>query len=109
MNELVAANRANKFGANSMKQKADKVVEIYTRKAMREGVTIKQLPADFDFVWYVPNRRKDKDNISSAVKFIFDGFVKAGLIENDGWKQVGDINHTFDIDKEEPRVEVYFS
>jgi len=30
----------------------------------------------------------------------------AGVITGDGWKQVGDINHSFMVDKKNPRVEV---
>lgn len=30
----------------------------------------------------------------------------AGVIQNDGWAHVGQIKHTFDVDKQDPRVEV---
>ena len=58
------------------------------------------------FVWYCKNKRKDKDNIIAGQKFIIDGLVQAGVIENDGWEQIGNISHFFSIDKENPRVEV---
>ena len=61
---------------------------------------------DLHFKWYCKNRRKDKDNIIVGQKFIIDGLVEAGILENDGWKQIGDIKHSFEVDKEEPRVEV---
>lgn len=70
----------------------------------------KKLPpiqsADFIFTWYCKDKRRDKDNVMSAQKFIFDGLQKAGVIENDGWKQIRDIIHRFEIDKENPRVEI---
>ncbi len=63
--------------------------------------------ADFEITFYCKNRRKDKDNmLGGGLKFIFDGLVKAGVIENDGWKQVGRIIPHFEIDKENPRIEV---
>lgn len=70
----------------------------------------KRLPkvesADLIITWICPNRRKDKDNIMGGIKFILDGLQEAGTIENDGWKQIGNITHKFDIDKQNPRVEV---
>lgn len=61
---------------------------------------------NLEIIWYCKNKRKDKDNISVGQKFILDGLVQAGVIENDGWKQIGDIKHRFKIDKNNPRVEV---
>ena len=61
---------------------------------------------DLEFVWYCKNRRKDKDNILVGQKFIIDGLVEAGVIENDGWNEIGDIKHEFARDKNNPRVEV---
>jgi len=61
---------------------------------------------DLDITWICKNKRKDKDNIAAGVKFILDGLVEAGVIKNDGWKQVGDINHSFKVDKNNPRIEV---
>lgn len=61
---------------------------------------------DLDITWYCKNKRKDKDNIAAGIKFILDGLVKAGTIENDGWKQVNNFSHSFKVDKDNPRVEV---
>ncbi len=61
---------------------------------------------DLTFIWYCKNRKRDKDNIIAGQKFILDGLVAAGVIENDGWEQIGNISHFFSIDKENPRVEV---
>lgn len=59
------------------------------------------------FIWYTKNERKDCDNISFAKKYILDGFVKAGLIENDNRKCIKGFNgDDFKVDKENPRVEV---
>lgn len=62
--------------------------------------------ADFEITWYCKNKRKDKDNIMFGQKFIFDGLVGAGVLENDGWAQIGDVSHKFKIDKGNPRVEI---
>jgi len=61
---------------------------------------------DLIFNWYCKDKRRDKDNIIAGQKFVLDGLVAAGIIENDGWKQVGNIFHYFKIDRENPRVEI---
>lgn len=63
--------------------------------------------ADFVITWYSKNRRKDPDNIAGGgTKMLLDGLVKAGKLENDGWKQIKSITHHFKIDKQNPRIEV---
>ena len=61
---------------------------------------------DLQIDWICKNRMKDKDNIMVGTKFICDGLVMAGTIKNDGWKQIGNITHTFTVDKNNPRVVV---
>lgn len=62
--------------------------------------------ADFVITWYMQNRRRNKDNIMAGQKFIFDGLQQAGVITNDGWKQLNNVTHKFAVDKKRPRVEV---
>lgn len=106
LNEHDNANRANRFSGASMKKNATNLCAAYVKQAMNKGFVIKEQPADLKIVWYAENRRKDKDNIAFAVKYIFDGMVNAGLISNDGWQQIGDWENAFEIDKEDPRVEI---
>ena len=56
--------------------------------------------------WYCKDKRKDKDGIATGIKFILDGLVEAGIIANDGWKQIDSFGHEFYVDKQKPRVEV---
>ncbi|GGP17282.1 hypothetical protein GCM10011346_52530 [Oceanobacillus neutriphilus] len=73
-------------------------------------IHVKELPkvnkANFEITWYCQDKRKNKDNIMAGQKFIFDGLVKAGVITNDGWQQIGDVSHKFEVDKSKPRIEV---
>ena len=62
---------------------------------------------DLDITWICKNKRKDKDNImAGGLKMILDGLVVAGVIKNDGWSEIGSINNHFEVDKDNPRVEV---
>lgn len=61
--------------------------------------------ATYKFTWYRMNRRTDPDNICAfARKVILDGMQKAGILDNDGWKQVAGFIDEFYVDKENPRV-----
>lgn len=57
--------------------------------------------------WYAKNRNVDPDNISHAIKYILDGLQMGGIIPNDGWKQIGNILHQFEVDPSHPRVEIH--
>lgn len=63
-------------------------------------------PARISFQWFVPNKRKDPDNIAFAKKYILDGLVSAGVLENDSHKQIHGFSDSFCVDKENPRVEI---
>ena len=98
-------NAAKKHWANYAKLKAD-YGDVVTYSALSQGVPIQDDRVLVSITWYCPNRLKDPDNVSFGIKFVLDGLVAAGVLENDGWKQIGGICHTFRIDKDRPRVQV---
>lgn len=103
MNEYIEAERTNRFRAAKMKKDAMDFIgwQIKTIDKIL-------LPAIYTFNWYVKNGRTDPDNITFASKFLFDSLQEQGKLENDGFKQVLAINHTFTIDPDE-RVEVVYN
>ena len=101
LNQIIAASKSHYGAYSSMKKKNTELVQ-WSAKGLE-----KVDRADFIITWYCKNRRKDKDNITGGgLKMILDGLVVAGILENDGWKQIGDISHKFEVDKENPRIEV---
>ena len=75
------------------------------------GWLAKKLPAyervDITITWYEPNRRRDIDNITGGgTKFIMDGLVAGGVIKDDSQRYVNSILHNFEVDKENPRIEI---
>jgi hypothetical protein len=100
-NEQEAAARGNKFAGASMKKKW---TEHVARCCSGTGKYFKRVFVDF--IWYEPNRRRDPDNISGGQKFCFDGLKYAGLIPNDGWKNIEGFTHDFKINKESPGVAI---
>lgn len=104
LNEYTKACRANRYGGNAMKQRNEKAVlkAIHGTKLQK----VNKYPVALNITWYEPNSKRDIDNICFAVKFIQDGLVKAGILENDGQKQIERIVHTVMVDKLNPRIEV---
>lgn len=56
--------------------------------------------------WMEPNRKRDPDNVTAAIKYILDGMVKANVIPDDNQRHVDTIFHKVDVDKHNPRIVV---
>lgn len=64
-------------------------------------------PARFKFIYFEPHRRRDPDNIAAgAKKFILDALVEAGILANDGQKNVAGWTEEWYVARQ-PRVEVF--
>lgn len=100
LNQIIKASKSHYMSYSNMKKDYTALVMISA------GNHPKIERADVEITWYAKNRRKDPDNIAAGVKFILDGLVKGGVLENDGWNQINRITHDFAIDKENPRIEV---
>lgn len=56
--------------------------------------------------WYEANLKRDFDNITAGVKFICDGMVMAGVIDDDNRQIIQLISHEVLLDRNNPRIEV---
>lgn len=102
MNEILAASNNNRHVYNEMKR----VNTLFVARLV-QSQKIPLLPkSDYIITWICENTRRDKDNIMTGQKFIFDGLVQAERIKNDGWKQIGDVTHRFLVDRDNPRIEI---
>lgn len=104
LNDLIGADRANRYKGASMKKKNQQIVA----KAIRDA-GLRPIDGMFrvSFTWFEPNRRRDPDNISSGCKFILDALQEEGIIKGDSQKYVSwPIIHDGCIDKSNPRIEV---
>jgi len=104
LNEYTTANRTNRYSAANMKKRVQELISWCIQKDLR-NIRITQ-PVSLHFTWYESNKKRDKDNIAFAKKFILDALVGSGVIPNDGWKNVESFSDSFSIDKSNPRVEV---
>jgi Holliday junction resolvase RusA-like endonuclease len=100
LNEIIAAAKRSPYEYAKMKDR-------YTSEI---GWLAKKLPrysrVNIIITWYEPNRRRDPDNVSGGQKFILDGLVRGGAIKDDSQRYIHSIEHRFEVDGENPRVEI---
>ena len=97
LNEYTAQNRRSPYEGAKMKKQAQEAIALCIRKQLK-GVRITK-PVTLSCLWTEPNRKRDKDNIAFAIKFILDALVKSNVLSNDGWAQVTGFDHRFAVNK----------
>ena len=105
LNDYIVAERTNRHKGAKMKAVNGNIVAVAIMKCM-SGIRIEK-PVFMEYTWIEPNKRRDKDNISSfGRKVIQDALVQCGVLKDDGWKYVVGFSDRFEVDKENPRIEV---
>ncbi len=76
LNEFIAANNKHRLVANKMKRTAENglVMELMMMEA--KPITSQ---VHLHYHWVMKDKRKDKDNIAFAQKFVQDALVKFGV------------------------------
>ena len=104
LNEYIACLNVSKFRGNKCKKETEKRIAKFIRKQLC-GVTISE-PVTVDITWFEPDKKRDKDNIAFAKKFILDALVKSKVLANDGWACIEGFTERFYVDAKYPRVVV---
>lgn len=104
LNNYTKANRKNKYYANKIKQDTEDYIIWHIKEQLKDLKITKQVEINYN--WICKDKKKDKDNISFSKKFIQDAMVKSGLLKNDGWNDIAGFSDKFEIDKENPRIEI---
>ena len=105
LNEYIEANRANRQKGAAMKRQWERVVVLAARAQLKGWKA--RGPVEIRYLWVEKDRRRDKDNISSfGRKAVQDALVKAGVLPNDGWRDIARFTDDFAVDRDNPRVEV---
>jgi Holliday junction resolvase RusA-like endonuclease len=90
---------------NDMKKKAQKDI-IWSIRRDLKALKIEK-PVVILYKFYEQNKKRDLDNIASfGMKVIQDSLVLSGVLQNDGWNYIKGFNCDFDVDKDNPRIEV---
>lgn len=101
LNEIIKVSKSHFMAYANQKKKYTDLTILTVRNKPKV-----KTKSDYIFTWYRKTKRTDPDNIQVGTKYILDGLVDAGIIENDGWNQVNSIKHYFNVDKDNPRVEI---
>ena len=100
LNEIIDAAKRSPYEYAKMKDR-------YTSEI---GWLAKKLPRynkiDITITWHEPNKKRDPDNITGGQKFILDGLVAGGAIKDDSQRYINSITHRFEVDRDNPRVEI---
>lgn len=102
LNDYVRANRSGWQVGNKLKKEQMQICTLFMLRHRNHRMTDCQIT----FHWYEKNRRRDKDNIAFAKKFILDSLQEVGIIANDGWDEVAGFEDRFYVDPTHPRVEI---
>ena len=97
LNEYIDRERTNRMIASSIKKK---ITNAVMEQALYANCNRPKRQVDMVFIWHVKGRH-DSDNIAFAKKFVLDGMVKAGILENDNPKWVRHLKDYIyhDVDK----------
>ena len=93
-NEIIKTARGNRYAAAAQKKK-------YTNLVAEELVVQTNLPTfaaiSLDITWIETKKKRDPDNVFAAAKFIFDGIVSAGIVDDDDRDHVASITNRIAI------------
>lgn len=81
MNDLIAANRLNKYAGVGVKKKTQRQIILILRPQVKGRKFIEKVNIRIEY--YEKGMRRDEDNVMSAAKFILDALQDIGLIQND--------------------------
>ena len=104
LNEYINAERSDKHKAAALKRSTEQLIAYMAASQLRDASFT--LPVTMSYRWVEPNRRRDKDNIAFAKKFVQDALVSCGYLPDDGWRQIEHFTDDFAVDAKNPRVEV---
>lgn len=94
-NEYINACRRNKYAAAKLKSDTEILIMSQIR-----GLHRIDNPLTIDFIWCEKNRRRDKDNVAFAKKFILDALQKSGVLPNDNNQYIKGFSDSFEYGSE---------
>ena len=100
-NEYIAACRRNRYEAAKLKKDAQEQVMWFIARLPKLTK-----PVFITFLWVEETARRDYDNVAFGKKFVLDALQEAGKLPNDNRKYVHGFTDYFDVDKDDPRIEL---
>lgn len=90
LNDLINKCRTHKQAGAAFKRAIE---EELCWQIKQQGVKkVKKGPVTANVTWYEKDRRRDKDNVISSQKYIWDSLVRMKVLPNDNWEWIDQIN-----------------
>ncbi len=90
LNEYISKLNHNKYVANKFKADIQAYINGYIVASHLKPITQK---IDIEAHWYEATKKRDPDNIYSAVKYLLDSLQEMGIIPNDSQKYIRHIHN----------------
>ena len=104
LNEYIRDERTNRLKAAAVKRGTENLIGYCIKEQLRNVKFTR--PVSIRYLWVESNKRRDKDNIAFAKKFVQDALVTMGVLQNDGWREIASFTDEFAVDAKNPRVEI---
>lgn len=105
LNDAVNAARSNHYHEAKLRDKWETYIGWYLKKDL--GNWKAKEPVILHYHFFEENKRRDKDNVAGyAMKLIQDALKNNGYLTGDGWNQIENFDFRWDVDKQNPRIEV---
>lgn len=91
LNDYIHKINRNRFVGNKFKQDIQESI-CWEIKTQLKDLKINK-PVILNITWVEENKRRDVDNVYSAIKYIQDALVQMQVIKNDNSKNVVDVRH----------------
>lgn len=105
LNDIIDWSKVRRGAWSLYQKKAAGWHQLIAAEARAQGIH-PVTRAFFSFTWIESSRRRDKANVvAGGEKFILDGLRKAGILPNDGWRNViGSESPGWGVSKSNPGV-----
>ena len=105
LNEYIKACGRHYMQAARMKSDSKQLVAQHLHSQLKHRPL--QCPVKLHYRYFEPNRKRDLSNITGYFHKIFeDTLVSEGYIPDDGWDGISGFTDSFEVDSENPRVEI---
>tara|TARA_Y100001938_G_C7983930_1_gene375870 strand:- start:369 stop:701 length:333 start_codon:yes stop_codon:yes gene_type:complete len=103
---MINIERRNKYLAAKLKAttERDLIRELIASLTTKHEVT--QYPIHMTYTWHRKNKRTDPSNVAWGTKYVEDALQRAGVLRNDGPREIASITHQYVYGADENYVEV---
>ena len=95
LNEVINIERRNRFAAAKLKATTEANICSSLLHAVKTSIPEAAYPIHTSYTWHRKDKRTDPSNVAFGIKYIEDALQTAGLIRNDGPKQIERISHHY--------------